>query len=95
MDLMSEPVSRQTLVATAASVLATAASAAAQDGDMPQPKRPDHGGTDPGPHNVTLDRQNPDVLVPPSTDHGTQPNLRFSFSDAQMRLETGAPSYNH
>jgi oxalate decarboxylase len=29
------------------------------------------------------------LLVPPSTDHGTLPNLRFSFSDAHMRLETG------
>jgi oxalate decarboxylase len=27
--------------------------------------------------------------VPPSTDHGTLPNLRFSFADAHMRLETG------
>src|SRR5207302_132269 len=35
------------------------------------------------------DRQNPDILVPPSTDHGTLPNLRFSFSDSHMRLETG------
>ena len=26
---------------------------------------------------------------PPSTDHGTLPNLRFSFSDAHMRQETG------
>jgi oxalate decarboxylase len=29
------------------------------------------------------------MLVPPSTDHGTLPNLRFSFSDAHMRLEPG------
>jgi oxalate decarboxylase len=36
-----------------------------------------------------LDRQNPDVLVPPATDHGTLPNLRFSFSDAHNRLESG------
>ncbi len=35
------------------------------------------------------DQQNPDILVPPSTDHGSLPNLRFSFSDAHMRLETG------
>ncbi len=35
------------------------------------------------------DQQNPDLLVPPSTDHGTLPNLRFSFSDAHMRLEPG------
>jgi oxalate decarboxylase len=35
------------------------------------------------------DRQNPDLLVPPSTDQGTLPNLRFSFSDAHARLESG------
>ena len=35
------------------------------------------------------DQQNPDLLVPPSTDSGTLPNLRFSFSDAHMRLEFG------
>jgi oxalate decarboxylase len=35
------------------------------------------------------DGQNPDVLVPPSTDRGSLPNLRFSFADAPMRLETG------
>jgi oxalate decarboxylase len=28
----------------------------------------------------------PDLLVPPSTDHGL-PNLRFSFADAHIRLE--------
>jgi oxalate decarboxylase len=90
MDMMSERMSRRTLVATAAGgVLTAAASAGAQDGDMPQPERSDHGGTDPGPRNSTLDRENPDLLVPPSTDHGTLPNLRFSFSDAHMRLETG------
>jgi oxalate decarboxylase len=35
------------------------------------------------------DRQNPDMLVPPATDHGTLPNLRFSFADAHMRIEAG------
>jgi oxalate decarboxylase len=54
-----------------------------------EPQRPGHGGTDPGPRNLLKDEQNPDLLVPPSTDHGTLPNLRFSFSDAHMRLETG------
>jgi oxalate decarboxylase len=29
------------------------------------------------------------MLVPPSTDNGTLPNLRFSFSDAHNRLATG------
>jgi oxalate decarboxylase len=78
------------LSATAAGGLLTAATLAnAQTSNAPPlPLRPGHGGTDPGPHNVMRDRQNPDVLVPPATDHGTLPNLRFSFSDAHNRLET-------
>jgi oxalate decarboxylase len=78
------------LSATAAGGLLTAASLAnAQTGNPPPiPQRPGHGGTDHGPRNLMRDRQNPDLLLPPSTDHGTLPNLRFSFSDAHMRLES-------
>jgi oxalate decarboxylase len=77
--------------ATAAGGLLTAASvASAQTGEgVPQPRCPGHGGTDPGPRNLMRDRQNPGLLVPPSTDHGTLPNLRFSFSDAHVRQESG------
>jgi oxalate decarboxylase len=86
------PITRRTMLsATAAGGLLSAASLAnAQTGNpIPQPVRPGHGGTDPGPRNLMRDRQNPDLLVPPSTDHGTLPNLRFSFADAHMRQETG------
>ena len=55
----------------------------------PQPAKDGRGGTDPGPRNVERDRQNPDILTPPQTDHGTIPNLRFSFSDSHNRLEQG------
>ena len=76
---------RNMLAATAAGGLLTASAAAAQTVEgIPQPRRPGHGGTDPGPRNLMRDGQNPDVLVPPSTDHGSLPNLRFSFSDASM-----------
>jgi len=47
------------------------------------------GWEDHGPHNSSRDKQNPDILVPPPTDYGTIPNLRFSFSDAHQRLEEG------
>jgi oxalate decarboxylase len=78
------------LAATAVGGLVTVATVAgAQTGPGPQPQRPGGGGTDHGPRNLTLDRQNPDILVPPSTDHGTLPNLRFSFSDSHMRLVSG------
>jgi oxalate decarboxylase len=82
---------RSILAATAAGgVLAAARAANSQTPEtVPQPQRPGHGGTDPGPRNLSRDRQNPDLLIPPSTDHGTLPNLRFSFSDAHVRQESG------
>src|SRR5713101_5617828 len=85
------PISRRNMITTAAGGVLTATTAArAQTGQaVPQPQRPGHGGTDPGPRNLMRDRQNPDILVPPSTDHGTLPNLRFSFSDSHVRLESG------
>jgi oxalate decarboxylase len=83
--------SRRNVIATAAGGLLTATTAAAAQAGtaVPQPQRPGHGGTDPGPRNLMRDQQNPDILVPPSTDHGTLPNLRYSFSDSHMRLESG------
>jgi oxalate decarboxylase len=77
------------LAATAAGGVLAASSLAHADPAIPQPTRAGHGGSDFGPRNLSRDAQNPDLLVPPSTDHGTVPNLRFSFSDAHMRLETG------
>src|SRR5262245_65376534 len=79
------------LAATAAGGILTAATVAnvQTNESIPQPQSPGRGGTDPGPRNVERDRQNPNLLVPPSTDHGTLPNLRFSFADAHMRLEAG------
>ena len=57
--------------------------------EVPQPIRGHEGGTDPGPRNMALDRQNPDILTPPSTDAGTIPNLKFSFGLAHNRLLVG------
>jgi oxalate decarboxylase len=62
---------------------------AAPDDSMPEPRRGAVGGTIVGPRNLPRELENPDVLVPPSTDSGTLPNLRFSFADAHMRLERG------
>lgn len=57
--------------------------------DALQPIRGDKGATDPGPRNIELDRQNPDILIPPETDNGSIPNLKFSFGMAHNRLEEG------
>jgi oxalate decarboxylase len=56
---------------------------------IPQPIRDGFGASDPGPRNVELDRQNPDILTPPRTDNGSIPNLKFSFGMAHNRLEVG------
>lgn len=82
---------RNVLAGGVAGGLAAATAAAAQTAEpVPQPSRaPGRGGTDPGPRNLMRDRQNPSLLNPPSTDHGTLPNLRFSFSDSHVRQESG------
>ena len=60
-----------------------------ETGEVPQPMTDGVGATDPGPRNVLLDLQNPDLLTPPRTDSGTIPNLKFSFSNAHNRLSEG------
>lgn len=60
------------------------------DGEIPQPIRDDGAGaTDLGPRDVLRDMENPDLLVPPATDAGTIPNMKFSFSDTHMQLNHG------
>ncbi|MGM7682598.1 oxalate decarboxylase family bicupin [Cytobacillus sp. Hm23] len=58
--------------------------------DVPQPIREDGAGaTDLGPRDILRDIENPDMLVPPKTDAGRIPNLKFSFSDTPMNLYHG------
>ena len=42
-----------------------------------------------GPRNPEVEAQNPDILIPPATDHGGIPNLKFPFAMAHNRLEDG------
>lgn len=57
---------------------------------VPQPVRSDGaGGVDKGQRDIMRDLENPDMLVPPTTDAGLIPNLRFSFSDTHMTLNQG------
>jgi oxalate decarboxylase len=60
------------------------------NGNLPEPIRGQlGGGTILGPRNLTLERENPDLLASPDTDDGTIPNLKFSFANARNRLLTG------
>src|SRR5215813_8083890 len=55
----------------------------------PQPIRDKQGASILGPTNPPREAQAPDLLVPPRTDHGTLPSLRWSFADSHNRLEEG------
>jgi oxalate decarboxylase len=56
---------------------------------IPEPIRGHLGATDVGLRNLELDRQNPDLFAAPGTDHGSMPNLKFSFGTAHNRMEAG------
>ncbi|MEJ5142965.1 cupin domain-containing protein [Gluconobacter albidus] len=42
-----------------------------------------------GPRNPEIELQNPDIFLPPTTDKGGIPNLKFPFAMAHNRLEDG------
>lgn len=57
--------------------------------DLPQPIVGTKGADIAGPRNPQVEAQNPDILIPPATDHGGIPNLKFPFAMAHNRLEDG------
>jgi oxalate decarboxylase len=59
------------------------------DNGVPQPIRGEDGATIMGPHNVPLERENPNLLVSPRTDSGTVPNLKWSFALSHNRVLSG------
>lgn len=56
-------------------------------GLYPEPWRNGDGATVMGPRNRQREQQNPDMIRPPSTDHGNLPNMRWSFADSHVRIE--------
>ncbi|HKC34551.1 MAG TPA: hypothetical protein VKB95_00760, partial [Chitinophagaceae bacterium] len=54
-----------------------------------QPIRDNLGASIIGPSNPEREAQNPDTLAPPSTDHGTLSNLRWSFADSHNHISPG------
>ncbi|PFH62792.1 hypothetical protein XA68_11804 [Ophiocordyceps unilateralis] len=55
----------------------------------PLPWRNGKGASVLGPWNRERSRQSPDLVRPPSTDHGAIANMRWSFADSHMRIEEG------
>ncbi|MDO4562400.1 MAG: cupin domain-containing protein [Clostridia bacterium] len=61
-----------------------------EEAHRPEPIRSDGAGAlDLGPRNLKRDNESPDLLVPPATDFGLIPNLKFSMSDTHMDLKPG------
>ena len=56
---------------------------------LPQPIRGHEGASIIGPANPAREAESRDKLAPPSTDHGTLPNLKWSFADCHNRLQPG------
>jgi oxalate decarboxylase len=69
--------------------LGALAASTARAEDLAPHRSPGIGGTDPGPTDLARAAASPDILNPPATDHGTLPNLRFSFSDSHVRQSSG------
>lgn len=53
----------------------------------PRPWRNGEGATVLGPYNRDRSRQSPDMIRPPSTDHGNIANMRWSYTDSHVRIE--------
>jgi len=73
--------------ATTATLVGTRRAVA--DDKPPQPIRGKEGAPIIGPTNPAREAQSTDRFVPPRTDHGTMPNLRWSFADSHNKLEPG------
>jgi oxalate decarboxylase len=53
----------------------------------PAPKRDGKGADIIGPRNPGRERQDPFTIRSPETDHGSMPNLKWSFADSHVRIE--------
>ncbi|KAI0261113.1 RmlC-like cupin domain-containing protein [Gloeopeniophorella convolvens] len=61
-----------------------------QDSDgSAQPIRGTLGADILGPQNLPLQQQNPDLLAPPTTDHGSVQNAKWPFALSSNRIQTG------
>jgi hypothetical protein len=55
----------------------------------PLPWRNGDGASTMGPRNKAREQQEPDIVRPPATDHGTMKNFKWSFADSHIRIEEG------
>lgn len=80
---------RRGVLTAAAAAGATLTTTVAQAQSAPEPMRGNDGANIVGPTNPSRQAQEPFTLAPPRTDHGSLPNMKWSFADSHMRLEEG------
>ncbi|CAE6434533.1 unnamed protein product [Rhizoctonia solani] len=56
---------------------------------LPEPIHGSKGAKILGPQNVALDRENPDFLLPPTTDSGSVSNVKWPFGLSHNRVQDG------
>lgn len=78
---------RRVVLAAASGAALTAAQGTAQGAT--EPVSGAEGAPIAAPVNAARQAQEPFTTRPPRTDHGTMPNLKWSFTDSHMRLEEG------
>jgi oxalate decarboxylase len=92
---MMSDVHRREFLAGAAAVAATASATigepgrAVGDDKPPRPVRGEKGAPIIGPSNPSREAQSPDRIMPPPTDGGTLPTLRWSFADSHIKMREG------
>ncbi|CAO4153589.1 oxalate decarboxylase family bicupin [Methylorubrum extorquens] len=79
--------SRRGLIAAAGGGALGAGSARSSEG--PSRVQGSKGENVLGPRNAPREAEDPFTVAPPKTDHGTMPNLKWSFAYSHMRLEEG------
>src|SRR3954463_9100202 len=68
---------------------AASSAGAARAGNAPEPMRGNEGAHIVGPANPARQAEEPFTMAPPSTGHGTLPNMKWSFPDSNVRIEEG------
>ncbi len=80
---------RATAFASAAAAALAGTRRTLADDQPPQPIRGQEGAPIIGPSNPAREAQSRSRLAPPRTDHGTMPNLKWSFTDSHNKLKPG------
>ena len=91
-DMKKDAFSRRGFLEMGTAALAAAgmlsADAAAQN-QKPYPTKNDRSASAPGPGNPSIDAQNPDSFLPPSTDAGGVQTFKYPFGLSHKRMQEG------